>query len=110
MLLTLWLTDIERRFIQAQLSKYALIPRQAIISGFSLGSLKQWGRVQNNAASKKVYYPIAFSSACYALVFGIVYNNSQYSYDQVTSYDKTGFYTYQNIDDPLTIRYVVIGQ
>ena len=71
---------------------------------------KQWGQVKNNAASQKVNYPIAFSYACYAIVFGIVYNNSQYSYDQVTSYDKIGFYTYHNINDPLTIRYVALGK
>lgn len=63
MLLTLWLTDIERRFIQAQLSKYALIPRQAIISGFSLGSLKQWGRVTKSGYGfTDVQFPIAFSA------------------------------------------------
>lgn len=73
-------------------------------------AIKQWGQVKNNAASQKVNYPIAFSYACYAIVFGIVYNNLQYGYDQVTSYDKIGFYTYHNIDDPLTIRYVALGK
>lgn len=80
-----------------------------VFYGFQL-DIEQWGQVKNNAASQKVNYPIAFSYACYAIVFGIVYNNLQYSYDQVTSYDKIGFYTYQNIDDPLTIRYVALGK
>lgn len=77
---------------------------------FANGFIVQCGQVKNNAASQKVNYPIAFSNACYAIVFGVVYNDSQYGYNQVTYYDKRGFYTYQNIDDPLTILYVALGK
>lgn len=76
---------------------------------FANGLILQWGYI--NAATNKCTFPISFTSACYAITFGIHYNNTQYGYDQVQSYSTTGFTTFHNLEkDYVKVMWHAIGK
>lgn len=75
-----------------------------------IGIAQQWGYITNHLATTKVSFPYKFSTACYSMSFGIVYNNTQYSYDQVISFDTSGFYTYHNINDSISVMWFATGK
>lgn len=67
----------------------------------------QWGL---HSDGTQCTFPITYNVQCYAITFGVHFNNSQYSYDQVESYNVKGFITYLKFSKNLIGMWISIGK
>ena len=88
-----------------------VIKHIGLLMAFNLLShSEQWGKIY---IGYEVQFPITYNKLCYCITFGINYSGSQYSYDQVKTYDTTGFITFQefgkNTAGNLVGMWIVLG-
>lgn len=79
------------------------------IVGLYLAGKPQWG-YYTKTNNSKIIFPIKFLLNCYGVTFGIHYDNSQYSYDQLISYDCQGFQPYQSINGNMAVMFFAVGR
>lgn len=71
-----------------------------------IGQAQQWGYATKG---REFSFPLAYNIKCYTITCGVHYNGKQYGYDQVVSYNVSGFTTYEALDTNIAMLWISIG-
>ena len=73
---------------------------------FANGLILQWGYATKG---REFSFPLAYNIKCYTITCGVHYNGKQYGYDQVVSYNVSGFTTYETLNTNIAMLWISIG-